>query len=385
MGQSRGRALLLITAANFVFFMSVTSFFTLPVYLERLGASRAAVGQIMGTFGLASLLAIPLTGLWADRFGRRPLLVLGALLWALGAWGYSRVDALGPAIYALRLLQGVAFSLFFVSANAVVADLAPEGRLGRAIAVFGTTTLAAHALGPTLGELVIARAGFARLFQLSAIAGLLSLCGVFAVGETRRPTPEGEAPVGVLALALRPGMRSVLLSAFAAAMAFGAAIHFMSVFVRAQGMTTHAPFFVAYVALAIGVRLALGGLGDRVGHRRVGALATLVFGVSVLGLSQVHGPAALAVVGACFGAAHGLAYPSLNALFLQEAGPSARGRAMASFNLSFNVGMTVAAFVAGRVAEHLGYGAMWTMMGVVAILGGLGVWRDGAARLSGRA
>ncbi len=377
------RPLWRITVANFLFFLSVTSFFTLPVHLEALGASRAEVGRVMGSFGIASLLAIPLTGLLADRLGRRPFLILGALLWAAGALGFSQVTALGQSMYALRLLHGVAFSCVFVATNAVVADLAPRGQLGRAIAVFGTTTLAAHALGPSLGELVIARWDFYGLFLGSAGLALLSL-GVFAtLGESRGPVVRESAPLSWLALSFRAGARGVLLASFAAAIAFGAAIHFMSVFVRAREIGSHSPFFLAYVVAAIAVRLLAGGLGDRVGHRRVGTWAAVAFAFSVIGLGFVHEVWTLIIAGLGFGAAHGLAYPSLNALFVEGAGPNARGRAMASFNLSFNVGMTVSAFVAGEVAERYGYTAMWLLTGCCALFGALGV--AGRARATDRA
>lgn len=365
----RRRRLWLATLANFCFFVSVTSFFTLPVHLEALGAGRAEVGRVMGSFGAVSLWAIPLTGALADRYGRRPFLALGALLWCAAALGFVLVRHLGALVYALRLLQGLGFSLVFVSTNALIVDLAPEGQLGRSIAIFGTATLAAHAVGPSVSELVTLQVAFAGLFVAAAVVAILALVLFWSVGETGSRRDPMEVRYSTLQMLRRPTALGALCAAFTAACGFGAAIHFMSVFVRARGLGVHTPFFVSYVVLAIAVRLVMGGLGDRIGHHRVAVVATFAFGCAVLTLGFTASPLALVLTGAIFGAAHGMSYPSLNALFVEGVPPSARARAMAAFNLAFNVGVTLAAFGAGELAERFGYTTMWFVFGAVALSG----------------
>lgn len=369
----------LATLANFVFFVSVTIFFTLPVHLEALGATRSEVGRIMGSFGAVSLWAIPLTGVLADRFGRRPFLALGSLLWCAAALAYVPLVALGPGTYALRMLQGLAFSLVFVSTNALVVDLAPEGQLGRAIAIFGTATLAAHAVGPSAAEWAVRHIHFRGVFVAAAALGALSLLLFSALGEVSAPRQPAAGAVTLRSLLLRRGAGSTLWAAFCAAGAFGCAIHFMAVFVRARGLGSHAPFFVSYVAFAVLVRFVFGGLGDRVGHSRVALHATVLFAVAVFGLAFVRSIPLLVLCGAGFGAAHGMSYPSLNALFVEGAPPYARARAMAAFNLAFNLGVTLAAFAAGELAERAGYAAMWICFAGLALAGSLGLWRANAA------
>ncbi len=376
-GNSRARRLAFATAANFAFFVGVTAFFTLPVRLEALSASRAEIGRVMGVFGFSSLFAIPATGALVDRFGRRPFVVAGCILWSLLALGFSFVEAMGPWPYLLRFGQGLAFSLVFVSTNALIVELAPPGGLGRAIAVFGTTTLAAHAVGPSLGEVIAHRFGFATLFVGAGVFGLIALAGFLAAGDTPPIVDDdGGRGVSMGRLMLRPGGRGVLLGGVATAVAFGAAINFVPVFVRSRELSSHAPFFIGYVVSAVFVRLVAGGLGDRVGHRRVAIAAALLFSAAVAGLGAVHGPVLLVAIALAFGAGHGFAYPSMNALFVQDAPPSARGRAMALFNLSFNVGMTLAAFLAGELSERFGYAPMFAVLGGAASLGALAVAMD---------
>src|SRR5262249_16681202 len=180
-------------AANVIFFIGVTSFFSLPVHLAALDANRAQIGRIMGSFGIAALVATPLTGAWVDRFGRRIFMVSGAAAWAALSIGFVFVDRLSPAFYVLRLGQGFAFSLTFVATNAVIVDLAPPGTLGRAIGLFGATTLFSHAIGPSLGEWVARRWGFTRMFELSAAVSVLAAILFAFVADLARPAHDAES------------------------------------------------------------------------------------------------------------------------------------------------------------------------------------------------
>lgn len=371
------REFVLTTLANSVFFVGITMSFVLPVQLEQLGAGRAEIGHIVGTFGFASLIAIPATGALADRYGRRPFMLLGAALWTLVALGFSLLERVGPAFYLLRLAQGMAFSLAFVATNALIVDLAPAGALGRAIAIFGTATLLTHALGPSLGEWVSHRWGFAVMWRLAAGTSIVALvCFATLRMRSRAERDQSEPDLGMLALSVRRGAAGALVAGIATAMAFGTAIHFIPIFVRARELSSHTPFFVSYVAAAIAVRLLAGGLGDRLGHRRVATVAVIVFSLAVAAFALVHGSLLLSLIALGFGAAHGFAYPSMNALFVEGAPITSRGRAMAVFNLAFNVGITISAFAAGELAERLGYSWMWIVMGLMAAGGALALALD---------
>jgi MFS family permease len=355
------------TLANWCFFIAVTSFFSLPVQLEALGASRAQVGRIMGMFGVAALLFIPATGALSDRFGRRRFMIAGAVGFACSAAAFALVDRLGAPFYLLRFAQGVAFSLCFVAVNAMIVDLAPPGALGRAIALFGATTLVAHAIGPSLGEWVAKRFGFSVMFELSALFALGAALVFAFVPDVPRVRSTPDARENMLALAFRQGARGALVAALLTALTFGAAVNFMPIFVRSRNLPSHAPFFIAYVVAAVGVRLVGSGLGDRAGHRRVAALSALGFALAAGGFALTRTTTELVLLALVFGLSHGLTYPSMNAIFVVDAPEAARGRAMALFNLSFNVGITLSAFAAGELAERFGYAVMWLVVGSAAL------------------
>ena len=376
------RGFVVANLTNLLYFVGTTIFFVLPVHLEHLGASRAEVGRVMGSFGVASAIAIPTLGIVIDRIERRLFIVAGAVLWTAVALAFSAVSELNAGFYLLRAAQGTAFALAFVSANALILEVTPRAAMGRALSIFGTTTLTTHAVGPAFGEWILEKHGFQTLCYASAAAtGLSALVALLIPRTEPLPRPAGQAQsvdMGFIALCLRPQARSALVGGLTSALAFGAAMNFMPIFVHSRGIESFSPFFTAYVIAAIGVRVAAGGLGDRLGYRRVALGALSVFSVIVAGFAAIHHTVTLVILAFLFGIAHGWCYPSLNALFVTGAPERVRGRAMAAFNLSFNFGVTLAAFTGGEIAQRIGYSAMWITMGVLAFVGALALFWDRA-------
>ena len=79
-------------AATLLLFLSFQGLFpTLPLYIAAIGGSPADNGLASWAFALAAVVTRPLAGSLADRWGRKPVLVLGAI--AFGG---------GPLLYGLR-------------------------------------------------------------------------------------------------------------------------------------------------------------------------------------------------------------------------------------------------------------------------------------------
>ena len=115
------RRLAVLWLASFAFFFSFFLLLpTLPLFLRRLGASDGAIGLVMGCFAITSMLLRPFTGWGADRWGRRPFMLSGALVFAVAPLGYALSTAV-VALVAVRLLHGTGMALYPTAATALVA------------------------------------------------------------------------------------------------------------------------------------------------------------------------------------------------------------------------------------------------------------------------
>src|SRR5919109_1136153 len=85
-----------------------------PFAIERLGSDETGAGFAYGAFSVAALLLRPVVGWAADRFGRRPLLVVGTLISIAALAFHLVVDSLALFIVA-RAVLGIAEAFFFVA------------------------------------------------------------------------------------------------------------------------------------------------------------------------------------------------------------------------------------------------------------------------------
>jgi len=364
------RPFLAVLLAQTSFSFAFSSYFLLPKFVTtELGAGPSAVGLVMASFGATSIFAIPLVGAAIDRLGRRPFMTAGALVMLAASLGFLAVDRAGPLLYALRMVQGIAFAMTFISASTLATDLAPEDRLGQALGIFGVSMLAMHAIAPAIAEPVAERWGWDAVFAMAA-AGAAVCAGLTLLVQEPKPAPKPDGAASLVQVALRPRSLRIFLVVALTGAAFGAMMTYPQPFALEQGRSQVRGFFMAYAGAAIAIRLLLGGVADRWGRHRVSLGSLAAYAAVVLAMSQLV-PWALEPLGLLFGAAHGLFYPALNALAVEAAAPDERGKVMALFNGGFNVGNSGATLALGFVAERAGYASVFWIAGagvVVALI-----------------
>jgi len=160
----------------------------LPAIARDLGSATASLTVFVLAFGCAQLRCGP----WADRFGRRPVLLAGLGCYAVAALGCALAPSV-PWLAAGRAVQGFAMAAILVCARAAVRDLYPAHE-GPHVMARGLTGLGVVALfAPVLGAWLVQGAGWRWVLAAMAVyaAVLFALCWRdFA--ETHRPVAPGE-------------------------------------------------------------------------------------------------------------------------------------------------------------------------------------------------
>ena len=91
-------------------------------------------------------------------------MLLGSALMFLFSILYLFVSDINAMMYALRLLQGVAFGLFFTSAATAVSYTIPRNIRHSCLTTFGITMIACFSIGPFFGEILIEKFGYHTFF-----------------------------------------------------------------------------------------------------------------------------------------------------------------------------------------------------------------------------
>ncbi len=357
-----------VTVANFTFFLCFASFFLLPQYLRGLGATNDEIGDIFAVFGLTGIPLTPLVGMLVDRYRRRPVFLFGAMLMFASSIAFAFVDHLSPVLYLLRALQGVAFACCFTAATTIAVDLAPPDRRAQALGIFGVFTLITHGVAVTIAEFIVARFGFDGLFYVAPLWCIVAALFFIGVPETRHGQA-WEKGSSLIKLVFDPAIFPAFGIGVLAGAGFGVALAFVPVLGEVIQIEYVSVFFLAYTAAAIAIRILGGRLADVYGRRTVAFPSLLLLGLAVASLGFIQGQRGLAMAGLLFGAGHGLLYPALNALVVDACKVSDRGKGMALYNASFNLGVTAGTIVFGRVAEAEGYATMFFAAGVTVLAG----------------
>jgi MFS family permease len=161
----------------------------LGLFLKRsLGAADAALADAFIVSMIAWMIVVWPAGWLADRWGRRPLLILGWLVMALRL-AIAAVARTPNQVVMNQALDGLANGLFAVLAAAWVTDrLDDPRRMGEAQVLVGCSLVLGSAIGPAISGYLVASLGYRGLFALLAGVGLLATFVVVAfVPETRHP------------------------------------------------------------------------------------------------------------------------------------------------------------------------------------------------------
>ncbi len=126
----------------------------LPSMKADFGATERDLALLFSIYVLFNLVGTPLMAKLSDTYGRRLVYVADVLLFAMGSLGV----ALSPSfawIVAARALQGFGAGGIFPVASAVIGDVFPEERRGRALGLIGMVFGLAFIIGPLVGGLLL--------------------------------------------------------------------------------------------------------------------------------------------------------------------------------------------------------------------------------------
>jgi MFS family permease len=361
------RHVYLVLATQALFGLAWSVFLMLPKFLTvSLGADSASIGYVSAMSGLAAVLTVPVVTQLIDRLGRRPLLQIGCIVLALVSSGFLWVDRLSALVFVLAAGTSSAFVFAYNASATLVTDAAPPERLGQVLAILGAANAMTNSIATLAAERIAHQVGWSPVFVLAAAVALVALGATFAINEPRRKaTREGgdtDQASGTSGSSLRVLVVSMLVGAVFAAM-----FAFHQPYAISLGATDVAPFFAGFTVATVVVRAVLGTAGDRFGHRRVATLASLAYGAVALATADLHARS-LWAYGTGFGLAHGVLYPTLNALAVELVPARKRGRIITLFNGAFNAGYGASTLVWGNVASHLGYPPLFVLAAGLGLL-----------------
>ena len=163
----------------------------LPAIGEALGAGTTGLQWAVNGFNLALIAPLVAFGRLGDLVGRRRLLLVGVVLFALGSILCGFATDMGMLI-AGRCVQGLAVALFSTSPLSIVGDVFPEERHALAFSIWAAIGAAGSAVGPLVGGALTDLLGWRWFFFINLPVAALTIALVLAiVPESRDETADG--------------------------------------------------------------------------------------------------------------------------------------------------------------------------------------------------
>lgn len=334
----------------------------LPRYIHGpIGAGDVAVGVVIGAYAVTGLLLRPVAGRFADTRGRKPTVLVGAMLVALS--GLLYLPSLGIAgLIVARLILGAGEGAVYTAGSAWIVDLAPEERRGRVLGLYGLAVWGGLSVGPLLGEVLLDAGGYDLVWIVAAALPILGALIALAARDPFVPLAHAEPHPLIAPEAVGPGF-AVGLASFG----YAAVATFIVLHLESRGVGHGATVFAAFAAMIVLTRLIFGDLPDRMGAAPVAIAATIGEAAGLLLIAVAHSLPVALVGGMAMGAAFALLNPSLMLIALGRVSQQARGAAMGTYTAFFDAGVGLGAPAAGIVAALTSYEGAFIFAAVVCL------------------
>jgi MFS transporter, DHA1 family, multidrug resistance protein len=344
----------------------------LPLFARELGAGPALIGFIMGASTLTGIVVKLPAGALSDVFGRRRLLLAGALVFATLPFTYLAASTLA-VLALLRFVHGAATAIFGPVASASLSDIAPAAKRGAWLSTYSTAQGTGQALGPVLAGYLIAAGRFDLAFVASGVIGLAAPMIVATWRGSAPPSAKG-APWQRFKQGIAEVGRDrlVLVTSAAHAAQFfmnGMLNAFLPLYcgdVLGLTVTELGWLFGLQTLTTIAVRPVLGFVSDRVGRRTVIVTGLTVCSGAVVLTSFATGLTTI-VIAILIYAAGVAATTAATSAYITDVTRRARyGAAHGVFGTIYDVGDALGPIVGGLLVTAVGYAPTFRIMAGVA-------------------
>ncbi|MGI9591293.1 MAG: MFS transporter [Myxococcota bacterium] len=363
-GTAEGWRILALGVVAFLILLPVT----LPVSVlrafvyERFGVSELMTSLFMSINMVGAVLAAPLAGALADRFGRRKeLLVAGLAADALLLFALT-LPIPFPVFMALRFVEGAAHIFALSLLLALASASQPDARRGRVMGMVGGGITLGVAVGAALGGF-LGRDDPLRPLQVGA--AIAAAAAVLSGGLLREPGGEGEERPGLArilaALRENPLLLAPLAFAFVDRFTVGFYTSTFSLFLsrvhELTAMRIGILIFIFMFPFAV-FSYPLGRLSEHRSPVVMVCLGSLIYGVGTAAVPwwPLQMIAAL-MVG--LGIASAVMFVPSMVLTTNTAPPEIRGTSLGAFNAFGSLGFIVGPAVGGLVSQQVAAVSTW--------------------------
>jgi MFS family permease len=364
----RNHRLVIIHILTFLVFSNIAFFFMYPIYLSAVDVSKTAIGLIMGTFSVASLLVRPIAGKSIGRVGEKPVLVAGLLLIFTCSVLYHVVAGMIGAIYVLRIVHGIGFSGFIAASFSTIAKFTPHETRGRAFSHNGATMLAALGFVPLASERLMDAFGHPAIFHGGAATTFLGLSLVVMTRKWEKLS-QGVGPKASYAEILKDrSFFFVLVAMILFVDAQATVLNYFPLYAKTIGISGGL-FLSLALGLAVAIRLFGGSILDRYSKLLVIRISFVLFGLGIILIYKLDSTLLYVSSIVLYGSGLGYIFPALNAMGAEQGSLEQKAGMMSMLTMAIDGGFILGTIFSGGLSDMIGLSNTFVFAGAVSLLG----------------
>ncbi len=348
-----------------------------PLYVKNLGATGIWLGIMFSAYATSNAIFVPIAGRFADRRGKKWLLTIGLLAYAIISLGYIWSESLTQLAF-VRFIQGIAGAMTVPIAFAYIGDLSPEEEEGKWMGYANAAFFSGFGLGPLMGGILTERfsmnVSFITMGAFNFVAFLVALFMLPEVsrhkyGDGFQPSFREMSSSGVI--------RGLFSFRMVQALGSAGIGTFLPIFAANMGLSTSLIGLLLTInILSVTLLTPLGGIiADRFNRRTITIVGSILAAIFLAAIVFAHNFVQLLVILLIQGISNALSTPAASALSVEEGRKYGMGSTMSMFFLAMSVGMAIGPIVSGGLADFANLNSVFYFGAVTGLVGtGLFHW-----------
>ncbi|MFH0731249.1 MAG: MFS transporter [Pseudomonadota bacterium] len=337
-----------LMGAAFLAYANISVFFGFYDHLRSLPIDPTDFGFLIGALAAVALLVRPVISPFFHAGNARLFLFSGTLLAVVSLAAYSLATGFW-SLLAVRMLHGLSFAVVGTALMTLIVEVIPAQRSAQFFGYLAVVTLIPNTIVPPVLPFLDAHlGGFNRILLMFAALTLLMFPLVWAVGGNGSERAEKKkAGAGLTGSEILENLKDLhvirlLFSMLMLYCAHALIFFFLDGYGRSIGVAYAGVFLTLSTVGEIGIRVAAGGVFDRMDKTRLSAWSLAGLCLCYIALAHIPGKWVFFALGLLFGIGWGIAMPVFNGLMFDVSKPRFR-----AFNINLGLQMFQGGFFLG--------------------------------------
>lgn len=370
--------LLCSTGLFAIFSSTISKSPVLPIFATHLGADPSGVGMIASVSAFTGVaMSIP-GGVLADKFGKRRMLVLSAVVFSTAPFLYLFATTIWQ-LALIRLYHGLATAIFVPVATAMVSELFLKER-GEKIGWFSTSTLIGRFAAPIAGGSIIGMFivnpafSFKVVYLVCGVAGIITLLLTFMIPARKEREPKKDSWQEIFrTFKTVIGSKGIIITSTVEAailFAYGTFETFIPLYAIRLGLSAYeiGIFLSSQVITLALMKPLMGKFSDKHGRQPQIFYGALMGAFCIGGFSLFTSFVPLLVFSILFGFSLSVVTSATSAFIADLSRIEGRGSAMGVLGSIMDIGHTAGPFVSGVIAVYFGISKSFTGASLVLLI-----------------